>query len=51
MSESNENRRFGLTASEFDNLKGGVAYLLSIVLTVTITFLILAVGANMLGMN
>jgi len=49
MSERNENRRFGLTPAEFDNLKGGVTYILSIVLAVTITFVILAVGSNMLG--
>jgi hypothetical protein len=49
MSERKEKGRFGLSPAEIDNLKGGVQYILTIVLAVTITFLILAVGSNMLG--
>jgi len=49
MSERNKRGRFGLTPDEYENLKGGLRYILTIVFAVTITFLILAVGANLLG--
>lgn len=50
MSETNEKGRFGLSAAEWDNLKGGAQYILTIVLAVTVTFLVLAVGMNILGL-
>ena len=47
--QSNEQKRFGLTKAELDNLKSGVQYIGSIVLVVMITFLIVATVSRFFG--
>lgn len=50
VSEKKKNHeRFGLSAAEYANLLEGVRYIGSIVLTVIITFLIVAIGSKLIG--
>jgi hypothetical protein len=46
---SESDKRLGLTRAEWDNLKGGVQYIGAIVLTVVITFVIVATVARWFG--
>jgi hypothetical protein len=47
--EQDENKHFGLTQAEYDNLKDMVRYGLIIVTTVAITFVIVALVSKMVG--
>ena len=53
MSDSNaeEKTRLGLTKAEFSNLMGGVRYGVIIIITVGITFVIVALLSAALGIN
>lgn len=50
-SDMEQKTRFGLTKAEYNSLKGGVYYGVVIIITVGITFVIVAFFASLLGLG